>query len=106
MSSTPKCISVASPEEVRVASEASGPSSKTVHIRPFLKAILTDGVSGYVYAGSRGRACGNGVMTRPRLKHRGKLGDLFPTGTQQRLFLHLEVCVTEVLYSCGSRCRV
>lgn len=65
----PKCISLASSEEVQVALEAPGPISKTVHIPSFLKTI-TDLVSGYVYAESRGRVCGNSAETQPRLKHK------------------------------------
>lgn len=65
---------------VQVASEASGPiaKKKTAPNPSFLKTI-TDLVSAYVYAESRGRVCGNSVETQPRLKHKGKLGDLFPT---------------------------
>ena len=57
-------------KEVHVASEASGPFPKTVHIPPFLKTI-TDHISGYVYAGIRGRVRGNSAETQPRLKHKG-----------------------------------
>lgn len=92
LSAMPKSISPAFPEEVHVASKASGPFPKTVHIPPFLKTI-TDHISGYVYAGIRGRVRGNSAETQPRLKHKGQLGDLFPTGMQQRLFFHVQVCV-------------
>lgn len=83
----PKSVSPASPEEVHVASEASGPISKSVHIPPFLITI-TDHISGYVYAGSRGMVRGSSAETQPRLKHKR---DLFPTGMQQRLFFHVQV---------------
>ncbi len=62
--------------------------SKTVHIPPFHKTI-TDHISGYVYAGIRGRVRGNSADEQPRLKHKGQLRDSLPTGMQQRLFFHV-----------------
>lgn len=72
--------------------EAPGQLPKAAQIPPFLK-TNADHISGYVYAGVRGRVRGNSAETQPRLKHKGQLGGLFPTGVQQRLFVHVKVCV-------------
>lgn len=58
-------------KEVHVASEASGPFPKLFPSLLFLT-TNTDHISGYVYAGIRGRLCGNGAETQPRIKHKGQ----------------------------------
>lgn len=68
---TPKSISTASFWKKLLWLQRPWIIPTTAHIPPVLQAI-TDHVSGYVYAGVRGRLSGNSADTQPRFKHKGE----------------------------------